>query len=175
MTSEAISLPDLAQRLQDACLSAGLTVATAESCTGGLIAHAITSNPGSSGYYLGGVVSYSDAVKRSSLGVPAALLDAYGAVSAQVALAMAAGARERLAADLAVGVTGVAGPSGGSEEKPVGLVYIGIADRLGTDVRRHLWTFDRAGNIEASANAALRWLHERVETLTGATSAAGQS
>lgn len=161
-------MPDLARRLQDACLSAGLTVATAESCTGGLVAHAITSNPGSSGYFLGGVVSYSDAVKRSSLGIPAALLDSYGAVSAQVARAMAAGARERLAADLAVGVTGIAGPDGGSEEKPVGLVYIGIADRLGTDVRRYQWSSDRSANIVASAATALAWLCERVDLLRGA-------
>lgn len=162
-------MPDLAQRLQDACLSAVLTVATAESCTGGLIAHAITSNPGSSGYFVGGVVSYSDAVKRSSLGVPAGVLAAYGAVSAQVAMAMAAGARERLGADLAVGVTGIAGPDGGSDGKPVGLVYIGVADRLGTDVRRHHWSFDRPGNIEASAAAALGWLLERVDLLVSAT------
>jgi PncC family amidohydrolase len=172
VTSDALSLPDLAQRLQDACLSAGLTVVTAESCTGGLIAHAITSNPGSSRYFLGGVVSYSDAVKQGSLGVPAALLQRYGAVSAQVAMAMAVGVRERLAADLGVGVTGVAGPDGGSDEKPVGLVYIGVSDPMGTDVRRFHWTFDRVGNIDASAAAALRWLTERVHEQTGAAASA---
>ena len=107
------------------CLGAGLTVATAESCTGGLVAHGITSIPGSSGYFLGAIVSYADRVKVDALGVPPDVLATHGAVSAQVALAMASGIRDRLATDLGVGITGVAGPDGGSDEKPVGLVYVG--------------------------------------------------
>jgi nicotinamide-nucleotide amidase len=102
----------------------GLTLATAESCTGGLVAARLTSIPGSSASFLGGVVSYSDAVKRLELGVPEELLAAHGAVSAEVAAAMAEGARERLGADVAVSVTGVAGPGGGTPEKPVGRVYL---------------------------------------------------
>jgi PncC family amidohydrolase len=120
----------LAQHLQEACLERGLTVALAESCTGGLIAAAITEVPGSSGYFLGGVVSYSNDAKEAFLDVPHAVLEAHGAVSRETAVAMAAGARARFGADLAVSVTGVAGPDGGTLEKPVGLVYIGIADAV---------------------------------------------
>ncbi len=161
-TSHA-DLTDLASRLQAACLAHGQTVATAESCTGGLVAHAITAIPGASGYFLGSVVSYSDAVKRDLLDVPAELIRTHGAVSAQVALAMAAGARSRVGSDLGVGITGVAGPDGGTDEKPVGLVYVAVADAEGAEVRRYLWTRDRTGNIVESAAAALRALVERAE------------
>jgi PncC family amidohydrolase len=167
--SEAIEA--LAQRLQAVCLAGGLTVSTAESCTGGMVAHAITSRAGSSGYFLGGVVSYSNDVKVSLLGVADDLLATHGAVSAQVAVAMAAGVRERLATDLAVAVTGVAGPDGGTAEKPVGLVYVAVSDERGADVRRYHWPGDRAENIAASTEAALTLLVERAEHLVG--SAAG--
>ena len=106
------------------CRERGLTLATAESCTGGLVAARLTSIPGSSDVFAGGVVAYSNAVKREELGVPAETLEAYGAVSEETAAAMAEGARERLGVDVAVSVTGVAGPGGGTEEKPVGLVYL---------------------------------------------------
>ncbi len=102
----------------------GVTLATAESCTGGLVAARLTSVPGSSAAFLGSVVAYDDSVKRQSLGVSAAVLERHGAVSAECAAAMAAGAQEALRADVAVSVTGVAGPGGGTEEKPVGLVYL---------------------------------------------------
>lgn len=173
MATDREPLEDLARRLQDRCLAAGLTVAAAESCTGGLVAHGITSIPGSSGYFLGAIVSYADRVKVEALGVPPDVLATHGAVSAQVALAMANGVRERLATDLGVGVTGVAGPDGGSEEKPVGLVYVGVSDRLGSDVRRFHWVGDRVANIEASAAEALRFLAERAEALAGAETPAG--
>jgi nicotinamide-nucleotide amidase len=107
-----------------ACRARGWTLATAESCTGGLVAARLTSVPGSSDVVLGGIVSYANAVKTRELGVSAALLETFGAVSPEVAAAMAAGARERLGADVAVAVTGVAGPGGGTPEKPVGLVYL---------------------------------------------------
>jgi nicotinamide-nucleotide amidase len=108
----------------DACLEQGLTLATAESCTGGMVAQRLTSVPGSSRVFLGGVVAYADEVKAAELGVPQEVLEHHGAVSAETAAAMAAGARERLGADVALSVTGIAGPEGGSEEKPVGLVYL---------------------------------------------------
>ena len=150
----------LAEQLQGICLGRGLTVALAESCTGGLVAATITDVAGSSGYFLGGVVSYSNDAKASLLDVPQATLDAHGAVSAQVAKAMAAGARARFGASLAASITGVAGPDGGSEEKPVGLTYVGLATPAGVDVRRFQFEGDRAGNREAAARAALEWLIE---------------
>ena len=154
----------LAEQLQGICLGRGLTVALAESCTGGLIAATLTSVPGSSGYFLGGVVSYSNAAKEAFLDVPAATLAAHGAVSAQVAKAMAVGARARFAAGLAVGITCIAGPDGGSAEKPVGLTYIGLADQASSEVRRFAFDGDRAANREAGTRAALEWLIERAET-----------
>ena len=106
------------------CRERGLTLATAESCTGGLVAARLTSVPGSSDVFVGGVVAYSNEVKHSKLGVPKETIEAHGAVSEETAAAMAEGARERLGVDVAVSVTGVAGPGGGTEEKPVGLVFL---------------------------------------------------
>jgi len=155
------ALVTLAERLQGICLGRSLTVGTAESCTGGLVAHVLTEIPGSSGYFVGGVVSYSDETKAGLLAVPTDVLAAHGAVSAQVARAMAIGARDRLGVELAVSVTGIAGPGGGSEAKPVGLTYVAVADSAGEDVRRFHWTGDRASNKRASAEAALELLIER--------------
>lgn len=148
----------LATRLQALALARGVTVSTAESCTGGLIGHALTAIAGSSDYYLGGIVSYSDALKVQLLGVPASTLERHGAVSAQVAVAMAEGARERLGSDYAVSVTGVAGPGGGTDAKPVGLTYVAAAGPDSHEVRRHTWSGDRAANKERSAMAALESL-----------------
>src|SRR5687768_12710205 len=120
-------LPDLAARLQALAIVRGVTVATAESCTGGNVAHQITGIPGSSDYFLGGVVSYANDVKRDVLGVPEAILANPGAVSAPCARAMAEGARRLMGADLAVATTGIAGPLGGTARKPVGLVYLAVA------------------------------------------------
>ena len=156
------ALLELAERLQRACLARCLTVATAESCTGGLVAATLTEVAGSSGYVLGGVVSYSDESKVALLGVPAALIRAHGAVSAEAAAAMASGARARFGASLAVSLTGIAGPGGGSDTKPVGLTFIGLADASGTEVRQATWVGDRAANRRASVEAALSWLIERV-------------
>ena len=153
----------LARRLQAEFVRRGRTLATAESCTGGLIAHIITEVSGSSRYLHGGVVAYSNAIKRTELGVSDAILEAHGAVSAQAARSMAEGARRRLGTDVAVSVTGVAGPDGGSATKPVGLTYIGVADASGADVRRFVWPFDRGGNKRASAAAALTMLLERAD------------
>ena len=155
-------LAALAARLQARCQRDGLTLATAESCTGGLLGHVITENAGSSGHYLGGAITYADRVKASVLDVPDAALRAHGAVSAQVAAAMAEGALRRFGADLAIAVTGIAGPDGGSDAKPVGLTYVAVAGRAGTEVRRHLWRGDRGANKRRSAEAALLLLLERL-------------
>lgn len=137
------------------------TVCTAESCTGGLVASLLTDVPGSSAYVLGGVVAYANEAKEQLLGVPHDLLLAHGAVSEPVAEAMAIGALARFGADYALSLTGIAGPGGGTAEKPVGLVYIGLAVRGGpVEVRRFVWTGGRVANKQASAAAALAWLLE---------------
>ncbi|MEO8571042.1 MAG: CinA family protein [Chloroflexota bacterium] len=160
-----IELADLAVRLGSRCTALGLRVATIESCTGGLIGHVITEVPGSSAYYVGGFVTYTDALKHEVVGVSHDVLAAHGAVSAQVAMAMATGGRVRAKSDLAVAVTGIAGPDGGSAAKPVGLTYVAVADAVGVAVRRHVWTGDRSENKRLSAAAALDLLLERVEAM----------
>jgi nicotinamide-nucleotide amidase len=166
-------LVGLAERLQGLCLGRGVTVALAESCTGGLVADAITDIAGSSGYFAGGVVSYSNEAKESLLDVPGPVLEAHGAVSAQVARAMAEGARARFGTSVAASVTGIAGPDGGSEAKPVGLTYVAVADADGVDVRRFVWPGDRAANKVSSAAAVLELLIERVAAQAGAGGTAG--
>jgi nicotinamide-nucleotide amidase len=116
----------VAELVLDLCRRRGLTIATAESCTGGMVAERLTGVPGSSDAFIGAVVAYSNDVKERELGVPGEVLEQHGAVSAEAAAAMAAGARERLGADVAIAVTGIAGPGGGTEEKPVGLVYLHV-------------------------------------------------
>lgn len=157
------ALVQAAVRLQAACLKRSLTVALGESCTGGLVAHAITKVAGSSRYFLGGVVSYADSAKATLLDVPEELIDRHGAVSAEVAGAMASGARRRFGADMAISVTGIAGPDGGTADKPVGLTFIGLAHGHGVSTRRFEWAGDRSANIEASAAASLEWLIESAE------------
>jgi nicotinamide-nucleotide amidase len=140
----------------EACRARGLTLATAESCTGGLVAQRLTSVPGSSDVFLGAIVAYADEVKARELGVPAATLEQHGAVSAETAAAMAAGVRERLGADVAVAVTGIAGPGGGTKEKPVGLVYLHAE---GPDGGRGV-DFNFAGDRESiRRRAAVTGLH----------------
>ena len=157
------ALAALAADIQRLLLQRGETLVTAESCTGGLVGHALTEVPGSSSYYLGGLISYSNALKEAELGVPAGTLERHGAVSAQTAVAMAEGARRRYGAALAVAVTGVAGPEGGTPRKPVGLTYIAVADESGHEVRRCQWHGDRSQNKMASARACLKLLHERLQ------------
>lgn len=153
-TAEA--LVALARKVQASCLAHRLTLATAESCTGGLIGHILTEVPGSSAYFVGGVISYGDRVKASLLGVPESTIAHYGAVSAQVARAMAIGVRARTGADLALAVTGIAGPSGGTPEKPVGLTFIALAAPRGGRLERHVWSGGRAANKRSSTEAALQ-------------------
>jgi nicotinamide-nucleotide amidase len=129
-------LRDAAKRVLELCRARGLLVATAESCTGGLVAAALTEIPGSSDVVDCGFVTYSDEAKQAMLGVPAATLKRFGAVSAQTAKAMAAGALKNSRADLAVSITGIAGPGGGSKQKPVGLVHFAAAGRDGRRIAR---------------------------------------
>lgn len=155
-------LSDLAALVQARCLATGRTVATAESCTGGLVAAALTSIPGASGHVVGGIVVYADRAKERLLGVAPELIASHGAVSAEVADAMAVGARDRLGVDVAVAVTGISGPDGGSDAKPVGLTFIAVADAAGSRVERHVWSGDRAANRRESTVAALRLLIARL-------------
>ncbi len=142
-----------------------LTIALAESCTGGMIASVLTDIAGSSHYVMGGVVSYSNFAKMHVLGVRPETLDAHGAVSAETAQEMARGARALLQTDLAVSVTGIAGPGGGTPEKPVGLVYLHLAASDADWGEMHIWPYDRIGNKRASVAAglrlALRYVKER--------------
>ncbi len=132
-----------------------LQLAVAESCTGGLIAQRLTNISGSSEYFLGGVVSYANSLKAEFLGVDKVVLEQVGAVSRQVAEAMAVGIRSRAAADIGLAVTGIAGPEGGTEEKPVGTVYIGIATAEGSWVSKFLFTGDRQQVREMTAQTGL--------------------
>jgi len=141
------------------------TLAVAESCTGGLLGARLTSIPGSSQYFSGGFITYSNALKTEMVGVPVATLERFGAVSPETAEAMAAGARDRTGATYAVSITGVAGPDGGTEEKPVGLVYLGIAGPEGTAVTQRRFIGDRERIRVFTTQAALDLLRRRLQGL----------
>jgi len=123
----------------DLLRAAGARLAAAESCTGGMLGQLITAVPGSSDYYLGGIVSYDNRIKQELLGVSEAMLREHGAVSESVARAMAQGCRQRLGSDWALSITGVAGPGGGSEHKPVGLVFVGLEGPGVSQTHRHIF------------------------------------
>ena len=151
---------DLAAAVLAACRTRGWRIATAESCTGGLVAAALTAVAGSSDAVDRGFVTYSNKAKMELLGVPEATLAAVGAVSAEVALAMAAGAVSRAGVDLAASVTGIAGPGGRTAEKPVGLIYIGLATRSSCRSERHVFPGDRDAVRRAALVRALELLKE---------------
>jgi nicotinamide-nucleotide amidase len=159
------SLVPLAREVIALCTARGLTVATAESCTGGLVAGALTEIAGSSAVVERGFVTYSDAAKTELLGVPAALIAAVGAVSEAVAMAMAEGALARSPADLAVAVTGIAGPSGGTPEKPVGLVHFAAMRRgaLPIHIERRFGDAGRAAIRLQSVRVALEMIRGLVQ------------
>ena len=142
------------------CTAKNLRVATAESCTGGLVAAALTAIPGSSAVFTHGFVPYANEAKTQLLGVPAALLVTYGAVSSETAAAMATGARDRAGADLAIATTGIAGPDGGSAEKPVGLVWFGLAGPHGVTTYHRIFPGNRDEIRQASVDYALALLRE---------------
>jgi PncC family amidohydrolase len=141
----------------------GLTIAVAESCTGGLIAHQLTNVPGSSTYFVGGVVAYSNQVKERVLGVSGETLSAYGAVSEECAREMARGARRIFGTDVAISSTGIAGPTGGTPQKPLGLVYVTLAAQDFERCERHFWRGDRLENKRQTSEAALEMLRRYLE------------
>jgi PncC family amidohydrolase len=147
---------DLSRRVGELLRARQLTLCIAESCTGGLVGDCLTDVPGSSDYFLGGVLSYSNDVKQRLLGVTGETLAEFGAVSAACAREMAQGARRLLQADLAVSVTGIAGPGGGTDGKPAGLTYFHLAAADRDIGRRAIWQGDRRANKEQSAVAALQ-------------------
>ena len=150
----------LEERLGERLRARAQSLATAESCSGGLIAHRLTNVAGSSAYFLGGVVSYSNAAKESLLGVQPRTLAAHGAVSEGVAREMAEGARAKFGADWAVACTGIAGPGGGTPEKPVGLVYIGVAGLSGTRTEGCQFRGGRMSIKQQTADRALALVME---------------
>jgi PncC family amidohydrolase len=155
MTSDAVHVGALLK-------ASGDVLSTAESCTGGRIAASVTDISGASSWYLGGWVTYSNAMKISQLGVPEEMLLAHGAVSEQVAAAMCEGAKKKSGATVALSTTGVAGPTGGTDEKPVGTVFIGCATEQGIEVRKCLFAGTRNQVQEQAARAALQLLHEKL-------------
>ena len=155
-------------RLGDALLEHGWRLATAESSTGGLIGHVITLVPGASRYYVGGVISYSNLAKEVELNVPHELIEEHGAVSAEVAQAMAEGVRNRFGVEMGLSVTGIAGPEGATPGKPVGTHYIGVALRGHPDrVEHRVFGHDREGNKAAAAMLAIELAVDEVRGASG--------
>jgi PncC family amidohydrolase len=154
---------NILERAHHLLLRTGLTVSVAESCTGGLLGAALTELTSSSSYFLGGVIAYADSAKTRLLGVEERTIATHGAVSGPVALEMARGARHLTGADIAISITGIAGPTGGTEQQPVGTTYIAVSG-LGSDrVERYVWTGDRAENRAASVRAALTMVVELID------------
>lgn len=156
---------DLEEIVGDMLSERGYTIATAESCTGGLIGHRLTNVPGSSTYFLGGVISYSNDMKMKTLGVQENTLQEFGAVSKQTATEMAQGARDLFGSDLAIAVTGIAGPGGGTAEKPVGLVYITLVHNDTVWAKKFKFFTDRKLNNRLSSQVALNMV--RIHLLNG--------
>jgi PncC family amidohydrolase len=166
-TEKEMDTDSLARAVGELLQQRHLTLAVAESCTGGLLAAHITNIPGSSSYFEGGVVAYSDEVKEHVLNVPAGILERFGSVSHETAIAMARGVRELFTVDLALAITGIAGPTGGTADKPVGLVYIALSSAQGTECKEFLWSGDRWENRQGSATAALELLQQHLGAVAG--------
>lgn len=155
--------PVFEEKLKELLIQRRLKIAAAESCTGGLVSDRLTDVPGSSEYFMGGIIAYSYEAKVSLLGVSWDTLNGHGAVSRETVLEMAHGARKLLQVDLAVSVSGIAGPGGGTDEKPVGTTWIGLAGPDGEWARHFVWTGDRVANKLASSDAALLILIDYLE------------
>ena len=153
-----LHLGALSRRLGALLKRHGRTLSTAESCTGGMVAKVITDVPGSSGYFMGGIVSYSDEAKTKLLRVERVLIENHGAVSKEVAGAMARGVQGLMRTDCAIAVTGIAGPGGGTEQKPVGLVYIAVADRRKIRIKKFVLKSGRDGNRGMTTALGIRML-----------------
>ena len=158
-------MANLEQEVGNLLRQKGLTLGIVESATGGLISHLITNVPGSSDYYRGSVTAYSNEVKIKVVGVKEDTINKYGAVSYQVAEEMAQGGRKILATDICLADTGIAGPSGATPGKPVGLFYIGLAHQAGTHSQKHNFQGNREQNKRSAAEAALGWLKEYLISL----------
>lgn len=163
MTNDEGALTAAAERVLALLKARRLTLGVAESCTGGLVGHALTNVPGSSEFFFGGIIAYANEVKRDLVGVPEELLIAHGAVSRPVAIAMAQGVRRALGVDVGLSVTGIAGPTGGTPEKPVGTVYIAVVGPWGEAAEHHVWDADRVSNKRRSALAVLALLERELE------------
>jgi nicotinamide-nucleotide amidase len=155
----------LEKEIGDLLLEKGLTLGVVESATGGLLSHLITGVPGSSDYYKGSVTSYSNEIKIRVIGVKAVTLKRYGSVSPQVAEEMASGGRKLLAVDICLADTGIAGPGGATEGKPVGLFYLGMAHRDSVSSRKYVFHGERDRNKQSAAEAALAWLKKYLLSL----------
>ena len=154
---------DLQETVGRLLLKAGRTLSAAESCTGGMISHLITSVAGSSQYYLGSVTSYANSVKENVLGVPSEIIEKYGAVSSECVAKMAEGVKKITGSDYSVATSGIAGPGGGTPDKPVGLVWIGVCSLTGTETFSIVYKNDRKRNIERFAATALDFLRKAIE------------
>ncbi|HVF98599.1 MAG TPA: nicotinamide-nucleotide amidohydrolase family protein [Chloroflexia bacterium] len=170
--SQLQTAEELLARAHEVLLRTGSTVAVAESCTGGLLGASLTERPGSSAYFLGGVLAYADGVKTGLLGVDPEVIAAHGAVSRPVALGMAGGVRRIIGSDIGISITGIAGPTGGTDDKPVGTTFIGLSG-LGTErVERFVW---HGGRAENRANSVRAGLHMLVQLLEGNMSAVARA
>jgi nicotinamide-nucleotide amidase len=155
---------NLAGKIGELLLEKGLTIACAESCTGGHIAHLLTSNAGSSAYYRGGINPYHNDLKIDVLGVKRETIEQYGAVSEGTVIEMAERVRELFGADIGISTSGIAGPGGGSEEKPVGTVWVALADGKNTQTKLYHFQFDRQGNIEITSNSLLNLVRQTLSS-----------
>lgn len=169
-----VNTDDLAERVGGRLRARQWTLALAESCTGGLVSDCVTDVPGSSTYFLGAIVAYSNAAKQALLGVRSETLQAFGAVSAECAAEMAQGARRALGADVAVSVTGIAGPGGGAADKPVGLTFFHLSAPGVERGHRELWNGSRRANKESSALAVLGLLEDLLNDGANASAAAAE-
>jgi PncC family amidohydrolase len=163
---------DILARAHELLLRTGLTVSVAESCTGGLLGAALTALSGSSAYFLGGVLAYADSVKTGMLGVDERAIASHGAVSEQVALQMAEGVCRVTGSDIGISITGIAGPTGGTDEKPVGTTFIGVSWLGNGRVEHYVWPGDRGENRAHSVRASLETLVELIEYRLSAASRA---